>query len=180
MPLVVLIALGIGALSGATDSTDTPTAEPSGAISATAPPRADVDAAACAKVLAQLPVSLGRLQPRIVRPKPDTPFVVAWGNPAVILRCGENRPAALSSGSAAQFQNTGSLSGPYFDVQRDGDANVWTSVDRAAYISVTIPSRYQGADVMQPLGAAIAKALPAVCSTDPATPDVSKLCTRRR
>ena len=179
MPLVVVVALAIGAATGDSDPNPTATDDPKTAITAADPPRAAQDALECGKVLAQLPVTLGRLEQRVVR-TPKSPFVVAWGSPPVIFRCGENRPAALKAGSAAVFQNAGPSSGPFFDVQREGDSNVWTSVDRAVYISVTIPSAYQGGDIMPPLGAAIAKALPAVCTTDPNTADLDRLCTRRK
>jgi hypothetical protein len=56
---------------------------------------------------------------------------------------------------------------------------VWTTVDRGPYISITVPAKYQGSAVLPPLSQAIAKALPAVCSTDPSEPDPAKLCTRR-
>ena len=54
---------------------------------------------------------------------------------------------------------------------------VW--FDRAAYISVTIPAKYPGGNVMPPLATALGKALPPVCSTDPTAP-LEKLCTRRK
>jgi hypothetical protein len=57
---------------------------------------------------------------------------------------------------------------------------VFTTVDREAYVSITVPGAYQGSAVLPPLSQAIAAALPAVCSTDPATPDPNQLCTRRR
>ena len=60
-----------------------------------------------------------------------------------------------------------------------GSANVFTTVDRAAYVSVTIPNKYQGGDVMPAISGAIATALPAVCSTDNTQP-VATLCTRRK
>jgi hypothetical protein len=131
-------------------------------------------------VLAQLPVTLTGLDPRVVHTKPETPYVVAWGDPAIVLQCGVARPKDLKAGSGAQFILGGAGTGPYYDVQRDGDANVYTTVDRAAYVSITIPANYQGADKLPPLSTAIAKALPAVCSTDALTPNVNDLCTRRR
>lgn len=148
-------------------------------MSPSAPPHAEAEATACNKVLEQLPVELGRLAPRVVHAQPDSPYVVAWGDPAVVLSCGVDRPKDLVAGSSAQFVATGPDTGPFYDVTRAGSANVFTTVDRAPYISVVVPSRYQGGDVMPPLSAAIAKALPAVCSTDPTEPDVTKLCTRR-
>jgi hypothetical protein len=108
---------------------------------------------------------------------------VAWGDPAVIVRCGVDRPADLKPGSAAQFQLGGSQTdaGPHYDITKSGSANVWTTVDRAAYISVEVPSKYNGIDVMPPLSQAIELALPAVCSTDSTRYALQpeKLCTRR-
>lgn len=176
----MIIALVIGSVTGAGDTSPSETPDARGALSYSAPPRANVDAEPCAKVLAQLPVSLDGKTPRIVRTKPDTPFVTAWGSPPVVFRCGVARPAALKPGSDEQAQSGGLLGGPYFFVTSSKDGNVWTSVDRAAYISVTIPTQYQGADIMPPLASAIAKALPAVCTTDSSTPDLAKLCTRRK
>ncbi|GAB2475296.1 hypothetical protein GCM10027265_26500 [Jatrophihabitans fulvus] len=167
-------------MTGVSDPDPSETPDARGALSYSAPPRADVDAAPCSKVLAQLPVTLDGKTPRIVRTKPDSPFVTAWGSPPVVFRCGVARPAALKAGSDEVAQNAGSLKGPYFFVTSSKDGNVWTSIDRAAYISVTIPTQYQGGDIMPPLAAAIAKALPAVCTTDATTPDVDKLCTRRK
>jgi len=97
-----------------------------------------------------------------------------------VFRCGVDRPKDLTPGSSTIFQSGGSESGPFYDVTSSGGANVWTTVDRGPYISVTVPQKYQGSAVIPPLSEAIAKALPAVCSTDPNTPDPAKLCTRRR
>lgn len=144
-----------------------------------APPQANTQAASCTKVLEKMPVTLGQLKPRIVHTHPDSPYVVAWGEPAVMVACGADRPAALHAGSAAQFIAGGELSGPYYDVTKHADANVYTTVDRAAYVAITIPSKYQAANYLPELSRDIAAALPPVCSTDPAEPDVAKLCTRR-
>jgi hypothetical protein len=119
------------------------------------------------------------LAPRIVHTRPDTPFVVAWGDPAVVLACGTAKPKDLFAGSGFDFLAGGVSTGPFYDVTSSGGANVWTTVDRGPYISITIPARYQGSDVLPPLSKAIAAALPAVCETDPATPDPARLCTRR-
>jgi hypothetical protein len=124
-------------------------------------------------------VQLGNLKPRVVHTRPDSPFVVAWGDPPVVLACGVDRPKSLHPGSSAQYFTNGPASGPFYDVSSGGGANVWTTVDRGPYISITVPSQYQGATVVPPLSRAIAKALPAVCTTE-STADVGKLCTRRK
>ena len=96
---------------------------------------------------------------------PDTPFVVAWGDPAVVLRCGVARPASLQPGSAAQFiQHGNAANGPYFDVtQVRRRQRVHQRRPRGLRLDHD-PGKYQGGDVMPPISAAIAKALPAVCS----------------
>jgi hypothetical protein len=183
VPLVVILALAFAALggsSGGPDSTANPTSGALPPVSASAPPHAVAQAAGCAQVLAQLPVALGALPPRVVHTRPDSPYVVAWGDPPVVLRCGVNRPADLTPGSSVQFLAGGVDTGPFYDVTKSGSANVWTTVDRGPYISISVPAKYQGSAILPPLSQAIAKALPAVCTTDPNTPDPAKLCTRRR
>jgi hypothetical protein len=178
VPLVVLGLLGVAALTGAGDSHSGPSAPPP--LTAAAPPHAAAEAGPCAKVLAELPVQLGSLDPRVVHTRPDTPYVVAWGDPSVVLRCGVARPAALHPGSSEQAFNAGSLSGPFYFVARSGDANVYTIIDREPYISITVPGKYQAGTILPTLVGAVGKALPKpVCSTDPATPNPADLCTRR-
>jgi hypothetical protein len=132
-------------------------------------------------VIEQLPVVLGRLAPRVVHPHPDSPYVIAWGDPAVILRCGVDRPKDLKAGSSAQFFPGGNPStGPWYDITRSGQANVWTTVDRSVYLSIEVPAKYASGPVVL-LSRVIAKALPAVCSTDSTKYALhpEKLCTRR-
>jgi hypothetical protein len=181
LPVVVLVALAIGAATGGNNSNSTadPTAGVLPAVTASAPPQVAAQAGPCAMLLTHLPVQLGKLAPRVVHTKPDTPYVVAWGAPAVVLSCGVDRPKSLTPGSSAQFQSGGVETGPFYDVTAGSGGNVWTTVDRGPYISILVPRKYQGADVLPALSQAIAKALPAVCTTDSATPDPAKLCTRR-
>jgi Protein of unknown function (DUF3515) len=183
VPLVIIIglALGFAGGDGGPDSTANPTTGVLPPITATAPPNATAQAAACTKVLEQLPVQLGKLRARVVHTTPDSPYVVAWGDPAVVLSCGAARPKDLVPGSSVEDVAAGPDTGPFYDVIGSGSgANVWTTVDRAAYVQVTVPGKYQGGTVMPPISEAIAAALPTpVCSTDPAEPDPEKLCTRR-
>ena len=182
MPILVVGAFAIVAASGGSSSSSS-SAQPTAALTPTAGPNIASEAAPCTKVLAQLPLQLGTLDQRIVHPKPDTPFVVAWGNPAVILRCGAARPKSLHPGSSTQYiQVAGTVpDAPYYDVtSTDGD-EVYTTVDRAAYVSITVPTKYQGATVVPPLSDAIAKALPAVCGVPDNNGSTGSLplCTQR-
>lgn len=180
VPFVVIVgfALGLSGGDGANSLTN-PTAAAQAPITTTAPPHGNAESTDCTKVLQALPVQLGSLNPRVVHTTPDSPFVVAWGNPAIVLSCGVDRPKDLVAGSSTDFIAGGNDSGPYYDVTTTGSANVYTTVDRGPYIAITIPSAYQGADYLPPLSQAIAQALPAVCSTDSSTPNPDKLCTRR-
>jgi hypothetical protein len=178
--IVTVILVGLGAGHSSPDSTTTSSDGALPAITAAAPPHAAQQAANCAKVLAALPVSLGKLDPRIVHTKPDTPFVVAWGDPAVQLSCGVAKPKALYPGSSVEFITGGEFDGPYYDVQKVGDANVFTTVDRGPYIALRIPAKYPAADYLPVVSRAIARAVPAVCvGATSAGVDPDKLCTRR-
>jgi Protein of unknown function (DUF3515) len=185
VPLVVIIGLALGlAGGGGPDSTKNPTTGSLPAITVAAPPNGTAESDSCTKVLEQLPVQLqvGKqtLSPRVVHTTPDSPFVVAWGDPAVVLSCGAARPKDLHAGSSADFVSAGPETGPFYDVTSSDGADVFTTVDRAAYVAVTIPGKYQGSSVMPPLSDAIAHALPTpVCSTDPQTPNPDDLCDRR-
>ena len=123
-------------------------------------------------MLAELPVSLDGLASR---PALSTsPYVVAWGQPAVVLRCGVAKPAGLVPGSDKE---TIAVDGVFFWVDPQKKQVVWTAVDRAVYVEVTVPQVYQ-AGPMSALSVAIAKALPAVCVVD-GTADPAKQCTHR-
>jgi hypothetical protein len=178
LPLIVLFVLLFANLT----ATDKPapqsnTASALPALTVPAPPQAARHAAQCTKVLAQLPVALAGLQPRVVHPHPDSPYVVAWGDPPVVLSCGVARPADLHPGSSAQFFLGGNTSGPWYDVTSSGGANIWTTVDRAVYIAISVPAKYH-ATPLPALSNAIATALPPVCAVDPKA-DPDRLCTRR-
>jgi hypothetical protein len=141
------------------------------------PPNAAADAP-CTKVLATLPITLSALPGRPAQSK--WTYVAAWGDPAVVLRCGVPRPAQLRPGSAdLDIMVDGVL---WLPVQHK-DSTVWTSVDRAAYIEVTVPKSY-AQPPLGPLSDAITKALPAVCLPQAAPgqppPDPNRLCTNRK
>ena len=180
LPLVVLVLLGVAAVTGSSDGAGGGASKVPAPLTLSAPPQAAAHAAACAQVLAALPVQLGKLDPRVVHTTPDSPYVVAWGDPAVVLACGVDKPKALFPGSSEKVFNAGSLSGPYYLVSGAKNANVYTIIDRAPYVAITVPGKYAAGDILPTLVGAVGKALPkAVCSTDPAA-DPDTLCTRRK
>jgi hypothetical protein len=130
-------------------------------VTVAAPPSPDTATQqACVKVFAKLPVQLGSLPPR----KTDTnsSFVAAWGDPAVVLRCGVARPAALGTPQAAQLLDVNSV---IWQPVPQKMQTVYTTVDRSVYIEVSVPA---GADQPLPLLAAAVQALPQLCTASDA------------
>lgn len=159
-----MLAFLLTAHQSGTDNHPTTPPSPSGplpAVTVPAPPSPNTATQqACVKVFAKLPVQLGTLAPR----KTDTnsSFVAAWGNPAVVLRCGVGRPAMLGSAQAAQLLDVNSV---IWQPDPQKRQTVYTAVDRSVYIEVTVP-----ADVDQPLPllAPAVQALPQLCTASDA------------
>ncbi|MGI8335506.1 DUF3515 domain-containing protein [Actinomadura scrupuli] len=90
---------------------------------------------------------------------PRSRLVAAWGSPAIALRCGVSRPAALRP--ASQLVTVNGIS--WFEEPADRPVT-FTAVGRQAYVEVTIPAKYTEhsppGDVLLELTAAIKAALP--------------------
>ena len=91
--------------------------------------------------MSDLPVDLAGEQSR--RVDSDTPFAYAWGDPAVVLICGVDRPAGFVKG-AATIQINGVQ---WFVDTSDPDTTVWTTVDRPVYVEVQLPAEVDSAPV---------------------------------
>lgn len=185
MPVVVLVALLLANLTSSGGSR--PGAAGSGAplapVTVAAPPSSPAAQAPCRKLLQALPLRLDGMDPRQVVSDPSSPFVVGWGDPAVTLRCGVQRPADLHPGSSAQFIQIGQANGTggvYFDVVSSGHNQLYTTVDRSVYVEVSVPSQYAAGPVTT-LAGVIARTLPPVCvgAVTPGMTDTSKLCAER-
>jgi hypothetical protein len=154
----VLLAFLLTAHQDSGSGSATPSSSgPLPAVTVAAPPSPNsATQTACVKVFAKLPVQLGNLAPR----KTDTnsSFVAAWGDPAVVLRCGVARPAALGTPEAAQLLDVNSV---IWQPDPQKTQTVYTAVDRSVYIEVSVP-----ADVDQPLPllAPAVQALPQLCT----------------
>jgi hypothetical protein len=118
------------------------------------PPPAQSEAAqrACQELIAALPTTLGDRPARPVRS--PSPYVAAWGEPAVVLRCGVAKPAGYLPDS--QVFEIGGVR--WFPVQR-GAGTVWTATDRAVYVEVTAPTA-AASDPVARLATAVSRALP--------------------
>lgn len=183
--VVILVFLFVGVFGSPSATTPSSSSQPSALppLTPSAPPSDPATVGPCTKVLAALPETLAGLPGRVVRPKPDSVFVVAWGNPAIVLKCGMPRPAALKPGSSAQLFSANGAEGVFWLPVRGPSATTWTTVDRAVYVQVTVPNSYKQPP-LAPLGEAIAKALPRVCVPQSAPgqplPPQQHLCAERR
>jgi hypothetical protein len=173
--VTVLVAFGLA--RGVDHGTSTPkSAGPPPPITVSAPPADPAAEAPCAQVLSALPVQLGQLAPRVVHTTPDSPNVVAWGDPAVVLRCGVPRPGAFVPTS--DVYNVGNV---YWLAVKQKDATVWTVIDRAVYVEVTVPEK-QAFQPLPLLGEAIASKLKPICAVpeDQTIPPKNRLCVNRK
>ncbi len=185
MPVVIVAGLllgGAGSQTGGSSPSGSDAVLPAvsvGAPSDTSGPTVST----CAQVISALPLRLAGLDLRRTTSNPPSSSIVAWGDPAVVLRCGVSRPASLRPGSSADYISATGQGGPYYDVATGNDANVYTTVDRAVYIELTVPVQYHGAP-LAPVSRAIAHVLKPVCvggqpGAGPLPPQ-STLCTRRK
>jgi hypothetical protein len=161
LPLVVVLLVLTRVLGGGDDGR--PVADVEGTplqeradlpvLPVEAPPIPPEAEAPCESLLGQLPLELAGEQSR--RVDSDSPYVYAWGEPPVVLRCGVERPAALEPTSPLI-----QISGVNWLVDTtDPDRIVWTAVDRPVYLQVTVSADTDSAPVTA-LGPVINDTLP--------------------
>jgi hypothetical protein len=103
--------------------------------------------------MSTLPVELSGKESR--RVKSDSPYAYAWGDPAVVLICGVDRPAGYLVGvSAIQINGV-----QWYVDTHDPNTTVWTTVDRPVYVQISLPSSVDSAPVTA-LTPQITQALP--------------------
>jgi hypothetical protein len=117
------------------------------------PPVTAESDAACPAFMTDLPVELAGERSRPVRS--DTPYAYAWGDPPIVLRCGVERPAGFVRD--AQLFTLSGVS--WFVDDSDPERYVWTVVDRAVYVELTVPADVDS-EPANALGALITATLP--------------------
>ena len=164
VPVLVALVVLVRVLGGNTsDSGKGPVAEVQGAPSTQrsdssplpvqVPPVTPAAEANCPALMTNLPLSVSGEQARPVNSA--SPYAYAWGDPAVVLICGVDRPAGFDrTAQVIQIQGV-----QWFVDDSDPHVNVWTAVDRPVYVQVRIPSSIDSgpAAVLSPV---IAAALP--------------------
>lgn len=173
-----MLALVFGNPSGKSNNpTQTTSAGQSAAplpgISVSGPPDNPAAAAPCTQLIAALPIDLSGLQSRPALSTASS-FVVAWGEPAIVLRCGVDRPKGLVPGSD---KFTTGIDNVFYWVDTQKKQTVYTVIDRPVYVEVAVPDAYQG-DKLAPISEAVQKALKPVCVVNGAA-DPATQCTHR-
>jgi hypothetical protein len=139
---VVLLALAVfaerhGGGSGAQPIAPANSAPAKKALSSVkvAPPPAlsPAQQRACQDLISALPTDLGDLPARPV--ESPSPYVAAWGEPAVTLRCGVPRPPSFIATADVQQINTVA-----WFAERRGPTTAWVVVDRPVYVEVLVPA----------------------------------------
>jgi hypothetical protein len=103
-------------------------------------PQAD---ASCPGLVDALPAELVGESAR--RVESASPYVRAWGNPAVVMICGVDRPAKFVVGtSVIQIDGV-----QWFVDTSDPKTVVWTAVDRPVYVQVRVPASTDSASVTE-------------------------------
>ena len=99
------------------------------------------DAASCERLVDALPGTVADLERREVD-DPAATTAAAWGDPAIVLRCGVGEPASFDSLSSCQITNGVAWYIP--DEQITGQAVdiTMTTIGRDPGVEVTIPADY--------------------------------------
>ena len=143
LPVALVAALAVGVLRGGhepRESDSTVAARTPGPVS-TAPVAVSAPAgplaAPCQPLMPALPAALDGMASRPV--SPDSPAARAWGDPAIVLRCGVGKPVDLTTTADLLVINDVS----WLPVVGLHDV-VWTTTDRGVYIEVSVPKQYDG------------------------------------
>ena len=112
------------------------------------------DTAACKALLPKLPAELAGSGRRAIQGATDA--VAAWGDPAVVLRCGIESPQELTC-SAALVQVNGVS---WLQLTEAGlDSTTYIAVDRSVRIAVTVPVN-SGTGAIGQISTVVAATLP--------------------
>ena len=115
------------------------------------PPLTAAQQRACQELISALPTDLGDLPARPV--DSPSPYVAAWGEPAVTLRCGVPRPPSFIATADVQ-----QINGVSWFAERRGATTAWVVVDRPVYVEVLAPAADASAPVAR-LSTAVTAAL---------------------
>jgi len=94
----------------------------------------------CSRLAAQLPASLGEGLDR--RPtEPQSPLVAAWGDPAVVLRCGVTVDEDYSPGDQLIHANSEIVG---WWQKKTGKTVLWQTPNTTVHVELRVPASYDG------------------------------------
>lgn len=127
----------------------------SGAVSVPDPAPTGQSEQVCAALMADLPITVLDGKRRKVEPGRHS---AAWGDPAITLRCGVEKPPKLSAGSPCYEVN-----GVGWFAEEASGGYLFTTIGRTAYVEVGVPSEYAPeANALVDLAATVSSHDPAV------------------
>lgn len=107
----------------------------------------------CSALVEALPKRVSD-QPR--RESEGSPLGAAWGDPAIVLRCGVGTPRGYDQFSACQVANGLGWFVPEEEMADQGRDVVMTTIERSPRVEVVVPAEYRPPDaVMVDLAEAI-------------------------
>ncbi|WP_407566539.1 DUF3515 domain-containing protein [Streptomyces sp. 184] len=98
-------------------------------------------------------------------PAPASALTAGWGSPAVILRCGVQRPPKMTDPDVPQGKDPDALAGEVNGVgwlmEKQGDgAHRFTTANRAGYVEIRVPGDRDSSAALVDLAAAVKKTIP--------------------
>jgi hypothetical protein len=97
----------------------------------------------CARLADRLPAELDGRDRRDT--SPSSPRTAAWGDPAVVLRCGVQRPASLTGSEVIVVDGVGWV------LAERRAAYVFTTAELATYVQLRVPRATPRASATAPL-----------------------------
>jgi hypothetical protein len=113
----------------------------------------------CADLLRKLPATVDGAERRDVDPAQSA--AAAWGDPAIVLRCGVDRPAGLDEFATCQEVNGVGWWVPEEQMTGAPTPLTMTTVDREVLVEVSLPeTHWPPANTMVDLADAVGEAVP--------------------
>jgi hypothetical protein len=112
-----------------------------GTVQVESPTLRGPDARACARLVHALPRTVAG-QPRRQVEATQRSRSAAWGDPAIVLRCGVGRPPGLTRFSTCQTVNGVDWFIPESQITGHPADILMTTVGRAQYVAVSVPRDY--------------------------------------
>lgn len=128
-----------------------------GDVEVDSPALEGADADACAALVDALPDAISDQERRPV--EPADAYGAAWGDPAIVLRCGVSMPEEFDAFASCHVTNGVGWFVPESQAEDQQADVVMTTVGRAQNVQVTVPARYR------PPATAMVDLAPAIKST---------------